>query len=57
MKIVQIAEAQATLAESVSDPMEKPVIITSEGQPNTALVTLENVDKEDNLALYPSKVD
>lgn len=46
MKIVEIAEANATLAEYTSGLSEEPVIITSNGQPITALVTLENVDLE-----------
>jgi prevent-host-death family protein len=46
MKIVEIAEAQATLAEYASGLTEEPVIITSNGQPIAALVTLENADME-----------
>jgi antitoxin (DNA-binding transcriptional repressor) of toxin-antitoxin stability system len=45
MKIVEIAEANATLAEYTS-ALEEPVIITENGQPIAALVTLENVDLE-----------
>ncbi|UBF28126.1 type II toxin-antitoxin system Phd/YefM family antitoxin [Kovacikia minuta CCNUW1] len=46
MKIVEIAEANSTLAEYTSDLSEEPVIITSNGQPIAALVALENVDLE-----------
>lgn len=46
MKIVEIAEATATLAEYTSELADEPVIITSNGQPIAALVTLENVDFE-----------
>lgn len=46
MKIVEIAEANATLAEYTSSLSEEPVIITSNGQPIAALVTLENVNFE-----------
>jgi prevent-host-death family protein len=46
MKIVEIAEAKATLAEYASDLTQEPLIITSNGQPIAALVTLENVDLE-----------
>ncbi len=46
MKIVEIAEANAALAEYTADLAEEPVIITSNGQPIAALVTLENVDME-----------
>jgi PHD/YefM family antitoxin component YafN of YafNO toxin-antitoxin module len=46
MKIVEIAEANATLAEYASGLTEEPVIFISNGQPIAALVTLENVDME-----------
>lgn len=46
MKIVEIAEANETLAKYASGLTEEPVIITSNGQPIAALVTLENVDME-----------
>jgi antitoxin (DNA-binding transcriptional repressor) of toxin-antitoxin stability system len=46
MKIVELAEATETLAEYTSGLAEEPVIITSNGQPIAALVTLENVDIE-----------
>jgi antitoxin (DNA-binding transcriptional repressor) of toxin-antitoxin stability system len=46
MKIVEIAEANATLAEYTSELAESPVIFTENGQPIAALVTLENVDLE-----------
>ncbi len=46
MKIVEIAEANATLAEYTSGLSEEPLIITNNGQPIAALFTLENVDLE-----------
>lgn len=46
MKIVEIAEANATLAEYTFDLAEEPVIVTKNGQPIAALVNLENVDLE-----------
>ena len=46
MKLVEIAEASATLAEYTSALAEEPVIITKNGQPIAALVSLENVDME-----------
>ncbi|MCU0545586.1 MAG: hypothetical protein MUE44_26015 [Oscillatoriaceae cyanobacterium Prado104] len=46
MKIVEIAEATETLAKYASGLAQEPVIITSNGQPIAALVTLENVDIE-----------
>ena len=46
MKILAIEQATSTLAEYTSGLAEEPVIITSNGQPIAALVTLENVDLE-----------
>jgi PHD/YefM family antitoxin component YafN of YafNO toxin-antitoxin module len=46
MKIVEIAEATETPAKYASGLTEGPVIITNNGQPVAALVTLENVDME-----------
>lgn len=46
MKIVEIAQANATLAEYAAGLAEEPVIITSNGQPIAALITLENIDLE-----------
>lgn len=46
MKIFEIAEANATLAEYTCDLAEEPVIIMNNGQPIAALITLENVDLE-----------
>ncbi|QSJ19897.1 type II toxin-antitoxin system prevent-host-death family antitoxin [Nostoc sp. UHCC 0702] len=46
MKIVEIAEATAALAGYTSELADQPVIITSNGQPIAALVTLENIDFE-----------
>ncbi|HLO48775.1 MAG TPA: type II toxin-antitoxin system prevent-host-death family antitoxin [Kamptonema sp.] len=46
MRIVEIEEAKASLSEYASDLAKEPVIITSNGQPIAALVTLENVDWE-----------
>lgn len=46
MKMIDIAQASATLAEYTSNLTEEPVVITNDGQPIAALVTLENVDLE-----------
>ena len=46
MKTLEIAEANATLAEYTSNLTSEPIIITSNGEPIAALVTLENVDLE-----------
>ncbi|MDJ0621267.1 MAG: type II toxin-antitoxin system prevent-host-death family antitoxin [Calothrix sp. MO_192.B10] len=46
MKIVEITQANATLAEYASNLAEEPVIVTSNGKPIAALMTLENVDLE-----------
>ncbi|NES25514.1 MAG: hypothetical protein F6K41_43125 [Symploca sp. SIO3E6] len=44
--MIDITQASATLAEYTSNLTEEPVIITNDGQPIAALVTLENVDME-----------
>ncbi|NET62038.1 MAG: hypothetical protein F6K47_39745 [Symploca sp. SIO2E6] len=44
--MIDIAQASATLADYTSNLTEEPVIITNDGQPIAALVTLENVDME-----------
>ena len=46
MKIVDIAEATSTLAEYTTDLSEEPIVITNNGKPIAALITLENVDLE-----------
>ncbi len=46
MKILEITEANASLAEYTSGLTEEPIVITSNGQPIAALVMLENVDME-----------
>ncbi|BAZ16078.1 hypothetical protein NIES4071_79530 [Calothrix sp. NIES-4071] len=46
MKIVDITEANASLAEYTSGLSGEPVIITNNGEPIAALVNLENVDFE-----------
>ena len=46
MKFLEIAEANSTLARYASNLTEEPVIITNNGQPVAALLTLENVDLE-----------
>jgi prevent-host-death family protein len=58
MKIIEIAEANETLAEYASGLTEEPVIITSNGQPIAALVTLENVDMETiSLSMNPKFIE
>jgi prevent-host-death family protein len=46
MKIVEIKEAKDTLAEYTSTILNEPLIVTSEGKPVAALVSLENTDWE-----------
>ncbi len=46
MKIVEITEAKDTLAEYTSTILNEPLIVTSEGKPIAALVSLENTDWE-----------
>lgn len=46
MKIIEMAEAKATLAEYADQVDKEPVIITVNGDPVAALVAIENVDLE-----------
>lgn len=46
MKIVDITEANASLADYTEGLSGEPVIITNNGEPIAALVNLENVDLE-----------
>jgi antitoxin (DNA-binding transcriptional repressor) of toxin-antitoxin stability system len=46
MKIVEKADATATLAEYAAQIQSGPVIVTSQGQPIAALVPIENADLE-----------
>lgn len=58
MKIVEIAEANSTLAEYTSGLTEEPIIIVSNGQPVAVLVALENVDLETiSLSTNPKFLD
>ncbi|NEQ67807.1 MAG: hypothetical protein F6K21_20320 [Symploca sp. SIO2D2] len=44
--MIDIAQASATVADYTSNLTEEPVIISNDGQPITALITLENIDME-----------
>lgn len=46
MKIIEITDANDSLADYTANLAEEAVIITSNGQPIAALVNLENVDLE-----------
>jgi antitoxin (DNA-binding transcriptional repressor) of toxin-antitoxin stability system len=46
MKVVEKADATATLAEYVAEIANGAVIVTSEGRPVAALVLIENADLE-----------
>ena len=46
MKIVEQAEAKASLAEYTAEVDKEPVIVTSKGRPIAALVSIENADLE-----------
>jgi antitoxin (DNA-binding transcriptional repressor) of toxin-antitoxin stability system len=46
MKVVEKADATATLAEYTSEIANGAVIVTSEGRPVAALVPIENADLE-----------
>ena len=46
MKILEMAEATASLAEYARDVRAEPVMVTSRGKPVAALVSIPNVDRE-----------
>ena len=46
MKVVEKADATATLAEYAEEIQSGPVIVTSQGRPVAALVPIENADLE-----------
>lgn len=46
MKVIDKSDATATLAEYAAQIESGPVIVTSEGRPVAALVSLENTDLE-----------
>ncbi len=46
MKVIDKTDATATLAEYAAQIESGPVIVTSEGRPVAALVSLENTDLE-----------
>lgn len=46
MKTLEMAKATASLAEYARDVSEEPVILTVDGKPVAALVSIENVDLE-----------
>jgi len=46
MKVIEKADATATLAEYAEEIGKGPVIVTSQGRPVAALVPIENADLE-----------
>jgi len=46
MKVIDKTDATATLAEYAAEIGSGPVIVTSEGRPFAALVSIENTDLE-----------
>jgi len=46
MKIIEMAQATAPLAEYAQEVNNEPVILTVEGKPVAALVSIENADLE-----------
>ena len=46
MKTLEITKATAPLAEYARDIKNAPVILTEDGKPIAALISLENVDSE-----------
>jgi antitoxin (DNA-binding transcriptional repressor) of toxin-antitoxin stability system len=46
MKMLELAKATAPLAEYARDVNKEPVILTADGKPVAALVSIENADLE-----------
>lgn len=46
MKIIELAEAKASLAEYASQSGKEPIIVTVNGKPVAALIAIENADLE-----------
>ena len=46
MKIIELAKATAPLSDYARKATKEPVVITSNGKPMAAVVSIENADKE-----------
>ncbi len=58
MKVIEKADATATLAEYAAEIGSGPVIVTSQGRPVAALVPIENADLETvSLSTNPQFLD
>lgn len=58
MKVIEEADATATLAEYAAEIGSDPLIVTSEGRPVAALVPIENTDLETaSLSTNPQFID
>ena len=58
MKVIEKADATATLAEYAAEIASGPVIVTSNGRPVAALVPIENTDLETvSLSTNPQFID
>jgi len=49
MKTLELQQATAPLAEYAREARKEPVILTVEGKPVAAVVSLENVDMENHI--------
>ena len=58
MRVIEKAEATATLAEYAAEVEKEAVIVTSNGKPIAALVPIENADLETvSLSTHPKFLD
>ncbi len=58
MKVIEKADATATLAEYAGEIGSGPLIVTSQGRPVAALVPIENADLETvSLSTNPQFID
>ncbi len=58
MRVIEKAEATATLAEYAAEVEKEAVIVTSNGKPIAAIVPIENADLETfSLSTHPKFID
>jgi hypothetical protein len=58
MKTIELSEATASLAEYARDATQETVIVTADGHPMAALISLKNVDLETvRLSTHPEFIE
>jgi len=46
MKVIEMSNAKATLAEYAKNVVNEPVVVTSDGKPVAALLSIDDIDLE-----------